>query len=77
MDKTSNGLSLFTLVFIILFILKLCGVLTCSWWIVTMPLWIVPAITFSIIGVALGVALIGGILCLIGYLIMLLYEKLF
>lgn len=73
--QATNGLSVFTLMFIVLFILKILGTITCSWWIVTMPLWIAPAIIFAILGVCLGVAVVGGIIALVGYLIFYLYER--
>lgn len=73
--QATNGLSVFTLVFIILLILKLAGVLTCSWWIVTLPLWVIPAITFGILGLCLGIAILVGCVGLIVYLIGDLYER--
>ncbi len=38
------GPSFFVALFVILLVLKLCNLITCSWWIVTLPLWIFPAI---------------------------------
>ena len=35
----SGGTSVFTLLGILFIILKLCGVITWSWWLVTLPLW--------------------------------------
>ena len=37
-------LGLCTTLFIIFLILKLVGVIAWSWWIVTLPLWIIPVI---------------------------------
>lgn len=42
-------------------ILKLFGVLHLSWWIVTLPFWIVPAILF--LPLAVTIALCGAIIC--------------
>lgn len=40
MSKSSgNGLGLFTVLFIVFLVLKLCGVITWSWWWVAAPLW--------------------------------------
>ena len=36
---TTGGLSLSTVLFLIFLVLKLCGVITWSWWWVTAPLW--------------------------------------
>ncbi len=40
MTKSSNqGVSLGTVLFIVLLVLKLCGLIGWSWWWVTAPLW--------------------------------------
>ena len=39
-SSTSGGLSLGTVLFLIFLVLKLCNVITWSWWWVTSPLWI-------------------------------------
>ena len=41
MDNRSNnqGIGLFGVMFIVFLVLKLCGVITWSWWAVTAPLW--------------------------------------
>lgn len=41
------------IVFIIFFILKVAEVIDWSWWIVTMPLWLLPLIAFAGVGIAL------------------------
>ena len=59
--QIGGGCSLGTVLFLIFLVLKLCGVITWSWWWVTCPLWIGLAIIFGIIGIvallALGAAL--------------------
>lgn len=48
MEKYRRGCTIsslpFTLVTLILILLKICGVINCSWWVVFLPLAIVPAI---------------------------------
>lgn len=39
-NYTSSGFSLGTVLFLIFLVLKLCNVITWSWWWVTSPLWI-------------------------------------
>lgn len=53
--KTTGGMGLGTVLFIVFLILKLCDVIDWSWWWVTAPLWI-PA------GLALIVIIICGII---------------
>ena len=53
--ETGSG---FFLIFLVLFVLKLCSVITISWWIVTLPLWG----GFAIILIISGLILLG---CLI------------
>lgn len=59
-----KGLSLSTTLFVIFLVLKLTGLITWSWWYVTMPLWLGFAITLSICGIiflgALALAFIFG-----------------
>lgn len=48
-----GGGSMFTL-FIVFMVLKLCAVIDWSWWFVTMPLWVPPAILVLVLaGLAL------------------------
>ena len=60
-EKTSvavgSGNGLFTL-FIVFLVLKLTGVITCSWWFVTMPLWGVPALIIGVSGIAIVIVLL-------------------
>lgn len=53
--KTTGGMGLGTILFIVFLILKLCDVIDWSWWWVTAPLWI-P------VGLALIIIIICGII---------------
>lgn len=44
---TSSGISLSTALFITFLVLKLCNVITWSWWWVTAPLWISAGLAFT------------------------------
>lgn len=70
-----DGLPLSMIVFIVFLVLKLTGTITWSWWLVTLPLWIGPAVIVGIIGLLLGIAIPICILILIGYLILVCYDK--
>lgn len=48
---TTGGLSLSTVLFLIFLVLKLCGVITWSWWWVTAPLWGGIALILAILAV--------------------------
>jgi len=54
---SGNGISLASILFLIFLVLKLCGVITWSWWWVTAPLWGglaivgVIIIAFALVGV--------------------------
>ena len=48
MDNKSGGLSLTTLLTVVFIVLKLCKVITWSWWWVLSPLWIGLVLTFTI-----------------------------
>ena len=63
-NNTSDQLSLLFALFIVFLVLKLTGYITWSWWLVTAPLWLVPALFFVIIVIAL---------CL-GLIVLILYE---
>ena len=54
---SSGGIGLGGLTFLVLLVLKLCGVITWSWWWVTSPLWI-PALFVLPVLAALLVAAI-------------------
>jgi hypothetical protein len=55
---TSQGSPWLILAFVLLTVLKVTGILAVSWWVVTLPLWIVPAII-------LGGLVVGGIVAAI------------
>jgi hypothetical protein len=57
MGDKSSGIGFMSILFFIFLVLKLCGVITWSWWWVTAPLWLIPV---SVIG--LGVVALMGIL---------------
>ena len=43
-----GGVNLFGMTFIVFLVLKLCGTITWSWWLVTAPLWIPFGLLFVI-----------------------------
>lgn len=53
-SASSGGIGIFGLMFIIMFALKLGGVIDLSWWIVTSPLWVPAAIVVFMFLVAFG-----------------------
>lgn len=57
-NNNSNGINFFTLLGLTFIILKLTGVITWSWWFVTLPLWGGIAIYFLILGVIVIAALL-------------------
>ena len=60
MDKTKSGsgIGLLGMMFLIFLVLKLCGVISWSWWWVTAPLWGPFAIAGTVVIVVVGVAMI-------------------
>ena len=74
-NNTSDQLSLLIALFIVLLVLKLTGYITWSWWLVTAPLWLVPALFFVIIVIALCLGLVGLILYWLYKLIILIFNK--
>lgn len=74
-NDTSDQLSLLIALFIVLLVLKLVGYITWSWWLVTAPLWLVPALFFVIIVIALCLGLVGLILYGLYKLIILIFNK--
>lgn len=64
-EITTGGLSLTTILFLIFLVLKLCGVITWSWWWVTAPLWGGVAL---ILGILLAIVIIGALVLLFKYL---------
>lgn len=65
-NKRSKGCVIsytpFILTTLILFILKLCSVVTCSWWWVFAPLLFFPGIVISWMIIAIVIAIIAGLL---------------
>ena len=74
-NNTTSQISLLIALFIILLVLKLTGYITWSWWLVTAPLWLVPALFFVIIVIALCLGLVGLILYGLYELIILIFNK--
>lgn len=50
-NSSSSGIGIFGLMFIVMFTLKLGGVIDLSWWLVTAPLWI-PACLVGLVFLA-------------------------
>jgi hypothetical protein len=67
-SNSSGGIGLPMILFLIFLVLKLCGIITWSWWWVTCPLWIGLAIggVIMLIGLVVG----GGALGIAGLLSM-------
>jgi len=55
--SSSRGLGLGGAVFIVFLVLKLCGIITWSWWWVTAPLWGTAALVVLIFLAALAIGL--------------------
>ena len=75
-NNTTSQISLLIALFIILLVLKLTGYITWSWWLVTAPLWLVPALFFVIIAIILCLGIVGLILYSLYELITLSFNKL-
>lgn len=58
----TEGLNVFSVLFIVFLVLKLTNNIDWSWWWVTAPLWIPASIVLSVIGVAGLVAVIAKII---------------
>jgi hypothetical protein len=54
-NKTSNGISLTTLLLVVFIVLKLTNNIDWSWWWVTSPLWIPILIVFGVFFIILSV----------------------
>ena len=52
-QRGGSGIGFGSLLFIAFLVLKLCNVIDWSWWWVTSPLWIPPALIIGIIGIIL------------------------
>ena len=74
-NNTTSQISLLIALFIILLVLKLTGYITWSWWLVTAPLWLVPALFFVIIAIILCLGIVGLILYGLYELIILIFNK--
>ena len=74
-NNTSDQISLLIALFIVLLVLKFTGYITWSWWLVTAPLWLVPALFFVIIVIALCLGLVGLFLYGLYKLIILIFNK--
>lgn len=70
----SSGIPLTFILFIVFLVLKLSNIVTWSWWIVTLPLWIGPAIALGIIVCFIGFALFLGILAILAYIGIVIYD---
>lgn len=60
--NVSGGIGLPGMLFIVFLVLKLCEVITWSWWWVTAPLWIPLAVVVAIFVIVCAVALIASVL---------------
>ena len=69
-----GNLSLSTILFIVFLVLKLTGYITWSWWWVTAPLWVGPAVVVGIIAIALCLGLVSLILYALYELILLIFT---
>ena len=72
---TESFTGLWFVLFIVFLVLKLTGTITWSWWMVTLPLWIGPAIVTGFMGIGLGIAIICGLIYLIYSFGYYLYNK--
>lgn len=54
-DNSSTSVGVFTVVFIVFLILKLCKVIDWSWWWVTAPVWIPLLFWIIIVVIILGI----------------------
>lgn len=57
-SSASGGVSVFGLLFVAFVVLKLCGVISWSWWWVTAPLWGPLALILAIAAIGLPIYLI-------------------
>jgi hypothetical protein len=57
-----GGVSFTTLLFVVFLILKLTNTITWSWWWVTLPVWIGPALGISVL-LLLGLLFVLAVLC--------------
>ena len=74
-NEINGGSGLLFVMFVLFLVLKLAGVITWSWWLVTAPLWLVPALFFVIIVIALCLGIVGLFLYGLYELITLIFNK--
>ena len=74
-NNTTSQISLLIALFIILLVLKFTLYITCSWLLLTSPLWLVPALFFVIIAIILCLGIVGLILYDLYELIILIFNK--
>lgn len=55
-SSSNSGIGFSGVLFVVFLVLKLCGIISWSWWWVTAPLWIPIVFAFIIIAVWLGIA---------------------
>ena len=73
----AKGSGLLFAVFVVFLTLKLAGVISWSWWLVTLPLWISFAFGFSIIMVLFTGLFVGFLIYLLISSIAWIWDKLF
>lgn len=56
-NNNSGGVGILTVLATIFIVLKLVGVIDWSWWIVLMPVWIIPVIMLAI-GLVIGIIML-------------------
>ena len=61
-NEINGGSGLLFVMFVLFLVLKLAGVITWSWWLVTLPIWICPAIIITISGISLIILVVVGII---------------
>ena len=77
LDYITGGIPLTFILFIIFLILKLTGTVAWSWWMVTLPLWIVPAAILGTFGFFLMIFAIFLLFMGIGYIGLWFYDNVF
>jgi hypothetical protein len=68
---TKRSWSIPTILFVVFLVLKLTGTVDWSWWIVTLPLWIGPALVVGVIAAVGGIIL--AILAIVGFVALVAY----
>lgn len=70
----NGGYNILIITFIVFLVLKVMGIVGWSWWIVTLPLWITPAVVISFLIIAFAIVLICLLVYFLGLLIISIYE---